>query len=391
VTFHLFFLSNNYELQLNEYLTIWKRIFWGLPFAVGLGIVLGQSCQKKEDHGNFRPFKSLLQAIFVAGIAAPTFIYLIRFGLIAIAVKFGWKLPEFLLLFPSHSSWHIPKMAYVFFCLPALALACGQIIQVIQRPNRFLDLSFYVYAVIILAVLIVFYLENTKNGFAYASLLVFITLIKILVDKKIKLNLVKGIILISTVLVIVFLAVQHFQQNASWKTLISDLKVAQRLDEIDAWKDYGARGYPLNDMGVTVSETNYMRAAWSQVVIKFIIENPLGYGLVFKSFGSIAKEKWPESRLDTSHSAWLDLTIGLGVPGVFLILLSGLVALINVRQLPAYFWKSTAFWLLISITLLMITTEISRKGYVEALIFLILWSTGLGLNVTRQEHQNDVS
>ncbi len=53
------------------------------------------------------------------------------------------------------------------------------------------------------------------------------------------------------------------QQNGSWKTLFADIKVATQLEEIDAWKDYGARGLPLNDMGKAVSITNYMRAAWA--------------------------------------------------------------------------------------------------------------------------------
>ena len=380
ITFHLFYLSTHYELQLGEYQTIWKRILWGFPFAVGLGIVLGQTYQKKKSSDKDLRFEKILQWIFVVGISSPTCIYLLRFGLMAIAPGLGWNLPDFAMILWPPSSWHIPKMAYIFFCLPALALACGQIIRIMKKPSQNFYLSMALYSGIIAAVFAVFYLENAKNGFAYASILLFATLVRIGFDKRFQLNLRKSVVIASTVLAMFFLLAQHVQKNDSWRTLFSDIKVAQRLDEIDAWKDYGARGLPTNDMGKVVSITNYMRAAWAQVVLEFIAEKPLGYGLIFKSFGAMALEKWPESTLDTAHSAWLDLTLGIGIPGITLLLLSGLLALINSQRITPYFWGSAAFWLLISIFLLMITTEVARKGYIEALLFLILWTAGLGLH-----------
>jgi hypothetical protein len=390
ITFHLFFLSSQHELQLEEYQTIWRRILWGLPFAISLGIVVGQSYQKKESIDKDSPFEKMLQWIFVAGITAPTCIYLLRFGLMALAARVGWNLPDFAMIILPPSSWHIPKMAYVFFCLPALALACGQIIQIMKKPNQSFYLSMAIYVGIIFAVFAVFYLENAKNGFAYATALLFAMLIRIGFDKRSQWNLRKFLAIAAAVLAMIFLLAQHVQKNDSWRTFFSDIKVAQRLNEIDAWKDYGARGLPINDMGKVVSISNYVRAAWAQVVIGFIAEKPLGYGLIFKSFGTMALEKWPESTLDTSHSAWLDLTLGIGIPGVTFILLSGVLALVNVQRLAPYFWGATALWLLISIALLMVTTEVSRKGYVEGLLFLILWIAGLGLQESKRERRVDL-
>ncbi len=380
ITFHLFFLSTHYELQLKEYQTIWKRILWGLPFAVGLGIVLGQTYRKKEPSDKDLRFEKMLQWIFVTGITAPTFIYLLKFGVTALAVKLGWNLADVAMILLHPPPWIIPKMAYIYFCLPALALACGQIIRIMKSPGQSFYLSTAIYSVIIAAVFIVFYLENAKNGFAYASALFFAMLIRTGFDKRSQLNFRMCVVIAGAVLTVVFLLAQHVQKNDSWMTLFSDIKVAQRLDDIDAWKDYGARGLPINDMGKVVSGTNYMRAAWAQVALEFIAEKPMGYGLIFKSFGAIALEKWPESTLDTSHSAWLDLTLGIGIPGVALILLSGLLALINTKGVGLDFWGAAVFWLLISIALLMITTEVARKGYIEALLFLILWAAGFGLN-----------
>jgi hypothetical protein len=389
ITFHLFFLSSKYELQLEEYQTIWKRILWGFPFAVGLGIVLGQTFKKKDFSDKDLRFEKMLQWIFVIGITAPTCIYLIRFGLMILAARLGWSLPDFAMILSPPSSWHIPKMAYVFFCLPALALACGQIIQLMNKPSQNFYLSMGIYSVIIVAVFAVFYLVNAKNGFAYAGILVFAMLIKIRFDKRSQLNLRKYLIIASAVLAIIFLLAQHVQKNDSWKTLLADIKVAQRINDFDAWKDYGVRGYPVNETGKEVSGGNYLRAAWATVALELIAEKPLGYGLIFKSFGTIALEKWPESTLDTSHSAWLDITLGIGIPGVAIIFLSGLLVLLNVQRVTPSFWRSAAFWLLISISLLMVTTEVARKGYIEALIYLVLWTAGLGLQENKRERRVD--
>ncbi len=305
----------------------------------------------------------------------------------ALAARFGWNLPDFAMILWPPSSWHIPKMAYVYFCLPALALACGQIIRIMKRPTESFYLSMAIYSVIIAAVFAVFYLENAKNGFAYASVLFFAMLIKIGLDKRSQWNLRKSVVIGGAALTVIFLLAQHVQKNDSWKTLLADIKVSQRLDEFDAWKNYGLHGYPVNETGKKVSETNYLRAAWASLALELIAEKPLGNGLIFQSFGAMALEKWPDSILDTSHSAWLDLTLGIGIPGVTLILLSGLLALIGTQRVPLYFWAATAFWLLISISLLMITTEVARKDYTEAFLFLILWIAGLGLQKSKQEHR----
>ena len=216
-------------------------------------------------------------------------------------------------------------------------------------------------------------------------------LIKIGFDKRSQLNLRKCLIIASVVLAVIFLLAQHVQKNDSWKTLLADIKVAQRIDDFDAWKDYGVRGFPVNETGKEVSGGNYLRAAWATVALVLIAEKPLGYGLIFKSFGTMALEKWPESTLDTSHSAWLDITLGIGIPGVTLICLSGLLALVGVQRAAPHFWATTAFWLLISIALLMVTTEVSRKGYIEALFFLILWTAGLGLQESKRARRVDLA
>jgi hypothetical protein len=390
VTFHLFFLSSKFDLQLDEYMTIWKRILWSAPFAIGLGIALGAKSHLIGAKGTKGVEYTLVWWIFFAGIAAPTVIYLIRAALMFLASKYGWTLPHYALLLDGNSTWHIPKMGYIFFCLPALAVACGQLILLINQQSHFSLYFASIYVTTILAVYFVFYIENAKNGFAYATALCVLMAVIIFLKKRFNWSWRNVAILIVLVCAVVILLTKHVQQNDSWKTLFADIKVATQLEEIDAWKDYGARGLPLNELGKTVSITNYTRAVWAQVVIQFIAERPLGYGLLYQSFGHFAKEKWPNSVMDTAHSAWLDITLGIGIPGMFLILFSGVLALKNVRQLAPNVFGVAVLWALLSIFLLMFTTEVARKTYIEALIFMILLAAGIGLAGSKRAIKYDV-
>jgi hypothetical protein len=391
VTFHLFFLSSKFDLQLDEYMTIWKRILWGAPFAIGLGISLGAKSHLygvKGARGGVE--HSAIWWIFFAGMVAPTIIYLIRAALMFLAGKYGWTLPHFAMLLGGDSTWHIPKMGYIFFCLPALAVACGQLMLLVNQQSHFSLYFASIYVTTILTVFFVFYLENAKNGFAYATALCVLMAVIIFLKKRFNWSWRNVAILIVLVSAVVILLTKHVQQNDSWRTLFADIKVATQLEEIDAWKDYGARGLPLNELGGTVSVTNYTRAAWAQVAAQFIAERPLGYGLLYQSFGHFAKEKWPNSVMDTAHSAWLDITLGIGIPGVFLILLSGVLALKNVRQLAPNVFGGTVLWALLSIFLLMFTTEVARKTYIEALIFMILLAAGIGMAGSKRASKHDV-
>ena len=387
ITFHLFFLSNQYELQLAEYLTIWKRIAWAAPFAIGLGIVLGQS-QYSSSSNKYDAHKELLDHsrifwIFYAGIVMPTAIYLVRSVLMMLASKLGWHLPSLAMHWPPSSTWHITKMSIVFFCLPALALACSQLIRLNSQKNMSPFFSSILYGATIVAVLMVFFLENTKNGIAYSVVLISAAFLKIAINKRGQWRWRDALIATVAVVALTFLVVHHVQKNDSWKTLFADLTVAEQLEKIDAWKDYGARGYPVNELGAMVSETNYLRAVWARVALGFIQDMPLGYGLVYKSFGHIAAEKWPESTLFQAHSAWLDLTLGIGVPGVLLLLMAGVIALKNAIQNTTCIWGAIALWMISGIAILMLTTEVSQQIYLDALVFLILWAAGIGLQKNR--------
>lgn len=138
--------------------------------------------------------------------------------------------------------------------------------------------------------------------------------------------------------------------------------------------------FPINELGKTVSGTNYERIAWGLVGVDLLRDNPLGYGLIEDSFGPLANKRWPESspRLTHAHSGWLDLALGLGLPGIILVLGSLALALKLRIHLDAP-WQNMGKWMLLSNLLLWCTTEVSNNGNFDPLLFSIVFMASLSL------------
>jgi hypothetical protein len=186
----------------------------------------------------------------------------------------------------------------------------------------------------------------------------------------------------------IFFLANHIQKNDSWRTFQVDAKVALNTDQYQQWKYNGAQGYPNNELGVVVSSTNYERIAWGKEGIKLIWRYPLGYGLIERSFGHLGKIAWPDSILHQSHSGWIDLALGIGIPGIVLILASLLTLLYRLGRLAnpnqgLYLsdspYQSMAWWALFSLLIMWCTTEISQKVFFDSFIFWLALGSGLTL------------
>ena len=372
-TFHLLFLSNNFSLQYAEYLSIWKRSLLGAIFALGFGLSL-TNASLKLSKTSF--------AIFYLGLLLPTIIYIVKFCFTYYAKLKGVSIPEYLQLFPSGvSRFYIAKTAYVGFCIPVLAAALGQLYCQIKK-GCWISYSNLIYYITIPAVLFVFYAENIKNGLVYALGLtcIFISLIAYKNFKKspIKIGVLFSIFILTSSL----LTINHIEHNHSWETLFADAKIAAQTDTYQNWQCTPVLGLPENSLGESVSVTNYERISWGLIAVKLIAQYPLGYGLIERSFGQIVHLKWPNSCLNQSHSGWLDLTLGIGIPGTLLILVALIFNLINLCRLKSHdcmksqAWVSMLSWILLSLLLIWCTTEISQKVFLDELIFFIALAGG---------------
>lgn len=388
IIFHLLFLSNDYELQLRELTSIWKRVLIIAIFALGFGIALATA--KK---------RFIYWIIFYVGMLMPSIIFLLKY-ILSIYLSAS-IIPEYLTLFPERTSiYYLYKTDYTSLCLPALAISLGALKRNLQNSMIFVPTNI-LYLFGVCTALEVFYLGNIKNGIAYSVIFIAIfifLMINIRPNKSRKCqSMVKRQvawpwkILVALILIALIFPIlsKHLEQNPSWGSLLADAKVAVQVDQIDNWKYFGAKSYPVNEFGKQVSNTNYERIAWGIVGLRLLKENPYGYGLVYRSFASLTKRSWPDSVLDQSHSAWLDLALGIGIPGLCLILGAFFLVLIRITSKASLdrmnsqgvFWSAIVTWVFWSILLLWLTSEVSQKAHIIALVFWI--ALGAGLSVSR--------
>lgn len=390
-SFHLIFLGANFSMQAEEFSSIWKRTALGAVFALGLGLAL--SGRNSQEQKIFWP-------IFYLGLLAPTLIYALKYTLTHYGSVWGISAPAYLRLHYSSFPFYLPKTNYVCFCLPTLAVALGQLKLNIGRHLWF-SRGNLVYIMTIPAVFFVFYGENIKNGVIYGIFLVLVFATQLfLLDFKnhwIRKSLLAAILMMAGT----GFLINHIQKNESWKTFAVDAQIAINTDRYDHWKFNGAKGYPNNELGEMVSMTNYERIAWGREGLILLAQHPLGYGLVERSFGHLAKREWPESNLHQTHSGWLDLALGIGIPGVTLILVSVLLSMRAVWRLQAEEnertlehilahpfkspWISSAWWILLASLLMWCTTEISQKIFFDSLIFWVALASGLVAGAQFQE------
>ena len=377
-SFHLFFLSNDFAAQYEEYTSIWKRTAIGAVFALGFGVALSSYSRKQDSKEN------ALWTLIYIGLLAPTLIYIVKYMLTNYGVQKGWVVPDYWKLYYSSLPFYIPKTAYVCFCLPALGIALGQLVRNIHQHQSF-KWANLVYLATIPAVLFVFYGENIKNGMVYSTALLLLFL-GVLVFRNFRRHWAIKLLVLGMVLAIgVLFVANSLQTNDSWRTFSADAKIARDTQTYQQWKYNGEKGYPNNELGTMVSVTNYDRIAWAKEGIKLAMQNPLGYGLIERSFGRLTKINWPDSKLHQSHSGWIDLVLGLGIPGFLLIstvlltLLYQLAKLANGAGIVANPYSTMVWWALFSALIMWCTTEISQKVYFDALILWLTLGAGLSL------------
>lgn len=377
-TLHLIFFSQNFFSQRVEFEGTWKRTALAAIFALGFGVAL---VNRKLD---FKIAK-LLWVIFYLGLLAPSIIYLVKFLLTDLAASDGWLIPAYWRVDPKEGPFYLHKASYVCFCLPVLAVSLGQIYRN-SRLDRLVNWENIIYLLTIPLVLFVFYSENIKNGMAYGLVLIlfFSSLIFIKGVKKnviVKLTIVALIVLLSGIFFNL-----HFRENSSWKIFAADFKVAIQTDKYPEWRYGGGHGFPNNEFGEKVSVTNYERIAWGKVGLGLILKNPLGYGLIEASFGNLAVATWNDSiNLKQTHSGWIDLGLGLGLPGLLIIISSLILVIYQLIKLNSgdinnsYIFNLAVCCILLAMLLLWCTTEASQKILFDTLIFWITFGSGLSM------------
>lgn len=380
VVIHLVFIGKNHDLQMAEFQSLWKRAALGVIFAIGLGISVTQNNQLRDWR------------IIIIGLCMPVIIYFVKYLSTYYLPDFGLMPPVYLRLFYGSEEFYVAKIAYVFFCLPLLAVALGVLAHQLKSHMTENLFARWFWAMTIIAVMSLFICENIKNGIMYVLLLIAIFLGVLLKEGIHRVSKSNLIIAIAISLIGAIFVTYNLRTNPSWGTFTADFEVALQTSPSDVWES-GQNAkfiYPNNKYGLPVSVTNFDRVFYGCTGLQLLEKNLLGYGLVQSSFGHLAKERWPNAPLIQSHSGWLDLMLGLGVPGALLLLTAGLLAVFNATT-TTFPWSVFGGWGLGSILLLYITTEVAQKNYVDTFVWFIALVASMALVKSRTDSNTSMA
>lgn len=182
-----------------------------------------------------------------------------------------------------------------------------------------------------------------------------------------------------------------FEADGRWRTIVETIPVALDTDKHKAWLD--DKKYPLPRLqdGAAVDTSTYYRVAWIKEGAILALENPLGVGFGRNVFGHAKMQKYGEGGTGYSHSGFLDLAIGAGIPGAmlwaaFLISLAyfGYRGIVTSQSYYALF----LFLLVGMFGFRMLIDSVMRDHMFQTFMFLVGWvATTLALELSTQDHR----
>ncbi len=354
LVFHYQFFSWDSAVQLDELKSVWMRAFFAACIALSLGILI-----------------HLKQS----------WMYMIYLGIVSPIVFYFFSYAQRVL--QSHQLFHLNftglvdhKIVLGYVGILFIACALGIFLNWLsdksfKKHQSKLTIFFLIFGIALS--LISFILVNTRNGVgAFIILFSLWSLIYLIKSFRLKKYLLPLIMLCAFMGLVLYGANKHLTFNDRWNSLMEDIKIGYQIDYYPHWQNQ-INGLPLNSKG-TVDESAYYRAAWATASLRYLNQYPLGTGVLGDSLKRMAAKNGMKSNsLGFSHSGWIDLTLAIGIPGFFLILLS---------MLSSFYWAlksrtevaSVSIWWLLAIALYWLIAELAtNKHFVEMLIFMLVF------------------
>ena len=358
VVIHYVFFTSEPGQQFQELTSTWVRVLESLLIGTAAGLVL-------RDHPRRAQF--LWFGIFCG------FLYLLAHYLGMYFQTGQAFMPNYYFSSPFGNKINTVLMGGLF-----ISAICGSSAGALiaNRPHY----AWPIYCYWLLGVLVILFafttIIDTRNGVGVGIILIASWVIYIGVSKlqqqirSSRLDWKIGLAALIPVLLIALFVQQHLSINRGWNHFIDDVTIAVKIDEVPNWQDVKKYGYPKTASGEPVYPNNYERAAWATAGIHSISQNPLGYGMLEHSLGKVIRQSYPEAMIRSSHSAWIDLGLAFGIPGLILTLgaLLSTIVLALKSNSPNRF---VVIWIAADILLTFTIAEVSSKHTIEILFFCI--------------------
>jgi hypothetical protein len=380
VIFHYYVFGMSPEEQLYELKGIWLRTFLSTLIGVGLGLGLAVV-------DDFRLSRNV-ELIIIAGFFGVPFMFLIRY------------LYE---IYITGSIWHENFFMYPYLSKVPIAIFGGMMLPlVLIRVLRNTSSEEHwgangIAAAGLFLFLFAAFFSSAKNAFLIFSLVAFLFLWgmpwRYFFRSGLRPSLWMGVISGGVIALVFAVFIKHIESYDAWRNPLADIRVAVDIDNNQRWKVGLDAPLPQNEYGVPVSITLYERTAWIVAGVRLIRENPMGYGLLSHSFGPLAQAKWPDFKTPNAsgktkgatHSGWVDFTLGLGIPGLLLVVIPLLVSVARSFCYSSY-WSHYVRWCGVVIAVAYLTSEAAADHFIELLFFMLAWcSTYMSFMRIRKE------
>jgi hypothetical protein len=188
------------------------------------------------------------------------------------------------------------------------------------------------------------------------------------------------IILFLVVTGLSWLTANHIKKTPGWGGLFEDMAMGAQIEKYPNWKDYIGMGKPLRADGSEVEGSAYVRVAWARAGLEVIRTNPLGAG-IFRHFHIQIKDRAPKISdiAAYTHSAWVDIGLAFGVPGLLFMPIALLALLFCAMINPRIRFRATIVTLAIAVLILYLVGEYAFQHGVEILFYVAGLLCGLAL------------
>ncbi len=196
------------------------------------------------------------------------------------------------------------------------AVLCAETFFRIRYRVRFLYVNTPVLIFIFMATIFSLYIAAYRFG--SITMLVILTVTFILYLRETRTFSKKTVVLVLLFLAVIFFAGFFTMKNdPRWGTLLETIPLALDTENNRAWLDSDKYPYPVLQDGGQIKASNYERVAWIKEGLLLVRDNPLGIGFGRNAFEVGLQMKYNEGR-GHSHSGFVDLAIGIGVPGILM-------------------------------------------------------------------------
>lgn len=386
VTTHYFFFAQFPEKQWQELKSTWLRVLLGVVMGSATGIALQRN--KKLAWllwlGIWLSFVVLFSQYIPKAIAKQSFFATDFFGGYIYWAKFNGVLVGMILI--------AGLLGLMMDITQDRLRQSVKTVSALQNRWQTQLLIAYFFLGILFALYSFVFIFDAKNGVGVAGILfccwfvlggfwIIYQLQK--VNQQVAMPMFKRFIFSYLIVITAFigLAWQQVKNNPGWSSLFEDVALSvQASKEIYSLQPEKPKT-PLRVDGQPVQNNTFERVTLAMVGYQLIRENPLGVG-TFRSFAEQTRAEGIEFfNYAYTHSAWIDLGLAFGIPGLILLPLGFMVLLIISSFDRDLYYRGTILSLSLTFLVLYLVGEYAFQHGIEILFFISSLLSTLTLNV----------